>query len=191
MALLDLARAALGPILRLAVPVALALAILIPTFLALSNWWTGQNDTFRLSLVPRGLQVSRILDHAFAGDQTPLPSANGNGLIVYQLPAAVAQQIARGGIAEVQRMVGNQRKERFRIWEPTPFGSPSLSRDFGDVTIGDFLPHSWVPTQSPDLERNAADLLRQAGNFYSFDQGSRSLLTVAPSAGLVILAFSE
>lgn len=188
-----LVRPIVSELIRIAIPVSGALVFLIPAFLAFSFWWEGQNNGLRLSLVPEGLNVSRIVGYANVGE-VPLPSENSNGLVVYELPTSTAERLSGGGTTELIKVLGGDGNARFQVWRETPFNeasSPHLSVDDREKKMGDYLAGWWRETASPELEQDAVGLLRQPGNFYSFDRDRRRMLIVAPISRRVVYAFSE
>lgn len=169
-----LLRAAISELLKLAVPVTAALVVLVPTFVVLSNWWADQDEAHRVGLIPEGLSVSRVISHAYAGDQVPLPSANSNGLILYELQASTAQRIADGGSVALRNFLFDQglKDDRFQLWNETPLGLSELSpievsqSERNEVTFRDIM-SGWQPTAAPELDQKATDFLETPGNFYS------------------------
>lgn len=196
--MLYLLRAAISELMKLAVPVTAALVVLAPALVILSNWWADQNEAHRVGLIPEGLNVSRTISHAYAGDQVPLPSANSNGLILYELQASTAQRITDGGSVALRNFLfgQGQKDDRFQLWNETPLALSVLSpvevskSETSEVTFRDIM-RGWQPTADPELEQKAAGFLETPGNFYSFANEGRLLVIVAPEVRRVVYAFTE
>lgn len=191
--MLYLLRTAVSELMKFAVPVTTALVVLAPAFVILSNWWADQNEAHRVGLIPEGLNVSRTISHAYAGDQVPLPSANSNGLILYELQAPTAQRIKDGGSVALRNFLFGEghKDDRFLLWSETPLKlSESPVEQTSEVTFRDIM-SGWQPTHAPELEEKATGFLETPGNFYSFANEGRLLMIIAPDVRRVVYAFTE
>ncbi len=161
--------------------------------------WEGQN---RLSYVPESLSVSKVL---YAKEELGGfgPGGNETGVIVYELPDRVAEQIKKTGInyfTGLPPKAGNDHDwhGRYNKWQQTPIrGNP----DWLDKAVGQ---NSASTTSTPqlanylskygfgiainaNLERDINTAISKPGSYFAY--GRIGVLIVIPDLRRVVYAY--
>lgn len=164
--------------------------------------WVGYKLYIRshhLSFVPDALSVSNVL---YASEQSWGfgPGGNETGLLAFQLPAAVVQQLKTRGTDYLENMPQNARQGwqgRYTDWHKTPlvmddhWGASSYDgrKSCTSSCIGDYLNQYGF---SIPLEKKWEDMANRAlsipGSYYAY--GRIGIIIIIPDELRVIYAYS-
>lgn len=144
-----------------------------------------------LRLLPPALGVSKVLYVAEESLGIGLPSDNETGMIVYEMPEALAKALSRQGIAYLEQ---HGKDKRHPHWNATPvpvtdWGSPSHEgMRWVSPGIGDFLAAYGFPVRlDPDFEKLTNDAIFQPGSFYAYGRGDITILM--PERRRIVFAY--
>ncbi len=177
-----------------------AIAALCILLLVLFQLWERHH---RLSYVPEGLNVSRII---YANEQSRGfgPGGNEAGIIVYELPDAVATEIEQVGMSYLTRLPSKSQDNhkwqgRYEKWQPTPIVA---GRDWVDnaTAMGAASTTSTVKVTNylnkfgfgisidSNIERTIDAAISQPGSYFAY--GRIGILIVIPDRRRVVYAYS-
>jgi hypothetical protein len=173
---------------------ALALIIGLP-------WGCGQLflGGYRLTFVPDAMQVSNLL---YASEQSWGfgPGGNETGLLVYEMPAAVAAHLRDSGLSYLEELPANIRdgwQGVYSGWRETPIDldrrwkatSHEGVKFWNSPGIGDYLNQYGYPIP---IEREWEELANRAlfapGSYYAY--GRIGLIIVIPDELRIIYAYN-
>jgi hypothetical protein len=159
----------------------------------------------RLSFVPEAMGVSHIL---YAAEQSWGfgPGGNETGIIVYEMPKAVAEQLEARGLAYLQSLPqqpGGDWHGRYDNWRPTPVvrdrrwpkggtgdrvsveGGPSwISPGIGDYM---FFYGFEIPLDL-GVERMVNEAIFTSGGYYAY--GRIGMIILIPAAQRIVYAYN-
>lgn len=147
------------------------------------------NDRKRqLSFVPETMNVSRIL---YVSEETSLFSfhPSGRGIIVYEMPEALVQQLTQQGPGFLKRHTGvgnDDPRRRYWWWEATP----RMSHASGFLRVESFLEqHDNRMETDADITSLTNDALGRPGSFYS--QNDVGSLLLIPGAARIVFFYRD
>jgi hypothetical protein len=174
-----------------------ALGCLLPLFLIISVPFAAYKFTehrFNIDRVPGDLEVQRVLyekQERWGAPLIALPGDNETGLLLYEIPAAVAGKIAAEGISFFSRPENRARRHGrqtdFASWRETPvpmtwsFKGPSISAYLDRYGFGIEI--------EPSIVAMIDDALGKPGSFYAFGGGG-SVVIVIPAQRRVVFAYA-
>lgn len=164
--------------------------------------WGGYQLYIRdhhLSFVPEAMNVSNVL---YVSEQSWGfgPGGNETGLLVFEIPTSVAEELKDRGIDYLKGLPANTRQGwhgRYTDWHETPlivdddWGSASYEgqRYWTSPGIGDYLNKYGFPVPlDGEWEHLANRALSTPGNFYAY--GRIGLIIIVPDELRVIYAYN-
>ena len=172
---------------------------LIPAIIILFVSFKSCERRQRLDFVPNGLKVSKII-YAAEESRGFGPGGNESGVIVYELPETVAEEIKKNGLkffsdALESGQSGDDRAERDEKWEETPLLSDSSWRDAGE---GQTTPNPQIENYvnrygvgvavEPDAAREINSIILKGGAYFA--RRRVGVIIVSPEVRRVIYAYS-
>lgn len=156
-------------------------------------------DGFRMTFVPDAMGVSSLL---YASEQSWGfgPSGNETGLLVYEMPAAVAANLKDSGLSYLEELPANIRKGRngvYSEWRETPIDldrrwestSHEGVKSWNSPGIGDYLNQYGYPVP---IEREWEEIANRAlfapGSYYAY--GRIGLIILIPDQLRIIYAYN-
>ncbi len=174
-----------------------ALGCLLPLFLIVSVPFAAYKfavHRLEMNRVPADLEVQRILyekQENWGSPLLPLPGDNETGLVLYEMPAAVADKIAAEGVSFFDRPENRERRfgrqTDHASWRETPVPTTWSSRG---PSIGAYLDRYGFGIEiEPAIVAMIDDALRKPGSFYAIGRGG-SVVIVIPAQRRVVYAYA-
>lgn len=171
--------------------------ILLITALVISFKSCERNH--RLGFVPKALKVSKIV-YAQEESRGIGPSGNESGVIVYELPEDVAEQIKKSGItffsdSLASKQGNDDRAGEYEKWEETPLLSESAWREAGEgrttaaPQIENYLNrYGFGVSVEPDVAKEINLIVSKGGAYFA--RGRGGIIIVSPETKRVIYTYS-
>jgi len=178
-------------------------AITFLIYLALFASFKLYQNNFRLSYVPDGLHVAKVI-YAKEESASPLsfglPGENETGLIVYELPLSTAQEIKGAGIEYFRSLPPNAGKDRdsrgaYWEWLQTPMWDADWLREPASTTTSatprvDFYlgTYGFGIALEPHIEELVNEAVSRPGSY--FGRGRSGILIVKPDRQRVVFLYA-
>lgn len=181
---------------RTLVASALMLSVLLAGTVALGvSWLRSAEDKLWLDRLPAGLGSASI-EYRKTADFGGGPGGNSTGIVVYRLPQESAERFLRDVIGQGR----DDRRPRgwaYWNWRPTPVSFDERWTRLSDngcsgrePGIGAYVDYGQFRcTVDPSVIARANQIAMRPGAYYAYGSAN-SVIIVAPTEGLVILAFN-
>ena len=174
-----------------------ALGCLLPLFLIVSVPFAAYKfavHRFDMDRVPADLEVQRLLyekTENWGSPLFPLPGDNETGLLLYDMPAAVADRIVAEGVSFFDRPENRGRRHGRQTdhasWRETPV---PITWSFKGPSIDAYLDRYGFGIEiEPSIVTMIDDALGKLGSFYAFGSGG-SVVIVIPAQRRVVYAYA-
>ncbi len=164
-------------------------------FFVLFGLFKFRETVNRYSYVPEGLGVNKIL---FAAEDSWGfgPGGNETGVIVYELPEGVAEEIRHGGtdyLAKLPPRSGSNHDwhGRFERWQSTPITSDRawFAEKDASPRIANYLnQYGFGIPIDVQIERDIDDVISKQGSYFAY--GRIGMLIVIPEIHRVVFAYA-
>lgn len=152
----------------------------------------------RLSHVPTTMGVSNVLFQDMQSWGFG-PGANDTGLIVYEMPQAVAENLDSGGLlylGGLPRQEGSGWHGRYVNWQETPLipndnwpKKPDEERFWTSPGIGDYLGKYGYPIRIPtEIEALVNQAIFHKGSYFAY--GRIGMIILIPSERRIVYAYN-
>lgn len=175
-------------------------SIMVAIFLIIGarSYFDHWNFERKLGYVPEALMVQKIL-YASEDSWGGGPGGNETGLIVYELPSDVADEIGRSGIDYLTNMRRSidpkrDRKNYYPLWRHTPVESNDIWVPQNQVnqknhpSVRHFLDkYGFMIPIDPEIEQQIDSALTSTGSFYGANR--KGVMIVMPRAKRVAFIY--
>jgi hypothetical protein len=175
---------------------ALLLLALLAGIVALGvRWFRSAEDKLWRDRLPGGLESASI-EYRKTADYGGGPGGNSAGIVIYRLSQESAERFLKDGIGR-GRDDRHPRRWTYRNWRPTPVLFDERWTRHGDngcsgrePGIGAYIDYGrFRCTVDPSVIARANQIAMRPGAYYAYGSAS-SVIIVAPTEGLVVLAFN-
>lgn len=160
-----------------------------------------QRTEHHLNFIPQGMAVDKVLyseEEVFGWG----PGGNETGIIVYELPSSVAENIEKKGLAYFSAMpISNNRQDWqgvYRQWDATPmteadevwFDLPASDETTSAPKLDNYLNrYGFDISVEPEIEDTVDEIISLPGSFYAYSRGG-GIIIVAPEARRVFYVYA-
>jgi hypothetical protein len=156
------------------------------------------NHRLVMNLAPADLEVTAIVydeEKNWGLPWLPLPGDNETGVIVYSMPARIAERVAAEGVTFFQRQENRERRTGLQRshenWQETPI---SVDRRWASSAqpppkLFDYLnKYGFGIEIDPEIDGMINRAIQTPGSFYSY--GRTGVVIVIPSMGRVVFVYA-